>query len=120
MSRYYDGRSLGRSTIAPFIPGESASDRHSRRLRANIDIRARLDAWLTLEDLSAVISNEGHHWRILRSDGRVFAQWWPSSAKLVFGAEFSKSVHCHDVDILRRALSRRLNQEKGARPAKTG
>ena len=113
--KYADNRTLGRSKIAPYRPNEEAGDRHARRLQANLEARARLDAWLATEGLRLAISNEGHHWRFLRPDGSLLAQWWPSSAKLVYGAEFSKSIHCHDVDLLRGALVRRMAREAGAR-----
>jgi len=95
MAKYSDVRTRGPSRKCPFRPEESASERHARRLASAHGAAGQLKAACEQSGLRLEIKNEGQHWAI-RKDGKVVAQWWPSSAKLVFGQKYQKGVHCHD------------------------
>jgi hypothetical protein len=103
---FRDRSSAGRSSIVPFVPGEDSGDRHDRRLSANLcdenDARAAAKAI----GLVLKIANDGHHW-MFTSPGFV-ADWWPSSAKLVFNKEFRRGVHCHDWQQALQEIEKRL------------
>ena len=104
--RFRDRSSFGRSTIVPFVPGEDAGDRHSRRISANLcDENDARDAAKGI-GLALRIADEGHHW-IFDRQGFV-ADWWPSSAKLVFNKQFSRGIHCHDWQQVIQELHGRL------------
>lgn len=122
MARYDDRGSMGRSRRAPFIPGETPSERHDRRLRVALGMREAFERWLAAHDLALRVANDGHHWQIRR--GReLLVEWWPSSAKAVIAKRYDKGVHCHDADQLRELIARRAlraeagaAQEEGQRP----
>jgi hypothetical protein len=40
------------------------------------------------------VNNEGHHW--MWQKGGFVAEWWPSSAKLVFNRNYDRSFDAHD------------------------
>lgn len=80
-TRYSDTRSAGRSDLAPFRAGESYSHRHADRLATALSSREVLEQWCKARGFTLKISNEGHHWKLV---GPFLAEWWPSSAKLVF------------------------------------
>ena len=100
--RHHDHRSLGRSEIVPFLPNESASERHWRRLYANLEARAAVEASLRNAGFTLSIKNDGQHW-MMKKDATVW-EWWPSSAKLVRDKRWRAGVHCHDYAQLLRAL----------------
>ena len=121
MAKYRDRRNAGRSAFVPYRPGESWKDRHQRRLRHALrgDIQKAVAKWCDRYSVHLEIKNDGQHWIMnpsgwpLRPDGSCplhFAQWWPSSAKLIPACMWSEGVHCHDTEQvltqLRRWLSR--------------
>ncbi len=98
-----DVRSVGRSKLVPFIQGESAAARHERRKAENLRMSRALESWCRASGISFKISNEGHHWRF-RKEG-LFAEWWPSSAKLVRQGDYDRGIHVHDVNQAMKILS---------------
>jgi hypothetical protein len=93
MGKFRDKSKVGRSVIVPFKPGETAGERHSRRLKSALAAKPQLEKACHALGISVEVSNEGHHWRF---NGPFFAEWWPSSAKLVFNRCYSKGWHVHD------------------------
>src|SRR5690348_4211933 len=105
--RYSDTKSVGRSDLVPWRAGESHSDRHGRRLNDALRFESVLQAWCDERGVALKVSNEGHHWRFMSP--KVFAEWWPSSAKLVFDKKYQNGVHCHDVEQVATLLAKRIN-----------
>lgn len=102
--RYSDSRSAGRSESVPYIPGEPKGDRHERRLRAGLDVEQELSAWCRERGVALEIKNEGHHWRF--THGKKALDWWPSSAKMVFGGQWKRGLHVHDAGQARKQVKR--------------
>lgn len=94
------------SSRCPFIPGEEAPTRHRRRLRTAVTDQHELKAWCEHQGIEVRIRNQGHHWIFLTAKG--MAEWWPSSARLVFNQKWSRDLHLHDVGQVRRALDRAM------------
>lgn len=94
MAKYSDRKTVGSSDLVPYIPGEPYGARHERRLKRNLEYRERVKTWCHNRGVTLQIKNEGHHWIFLHDRNR--ADWWPSSAKLVFGCKYAKGVHVHD------------------------
>ena len=101
-----DRGSAGRSGRVPYRPGEDPGRRHERRKEcAAADVALLLD-WCERHEFTVTRKNEGHHWIIVHPTFR--AEWWPSSAKLVFDQCWEHGIHCHDVEQVIQQLSRRL------------
>ncbi len=95
MGKYKDRKkSDAKPQLIRFIPGEHHKDRHARRLNLNLSGEAIVRAWADENGLSLRIKNDGHHWIFERPS--LFAEWWPSSAKLVFDHRYQKGIHVHD------------------------
>jgi hypothetical protein len=92
--KFRDIRSLGRSSLAPFIEGEPFKARHERRKKTNLSYADELSNWCNDNGWRFEIKNDAHHW-IFRK-GNTLVEWWPSSAKLVKNKAWSKGIHCHD------------------------
>lgn len=92
--KFKDTKSLGRSVIAPFVPGEHYSERHARRKEVNLSAADELKQWCHLFGWKFEIKNDGHHWIFRKNNTLV--EWWPSSAKLVKNKQWKKGIHCHD------------------------
>ncbi len=101
-----DSKSVGPSKLVPYIPDEDASHRHQRRLGVAHGFEDRLLDFCKEHGLTLTKKNDGQHW-IFQGTGRFLAEWWPSSAKLVFGKKWDKSIHCHDAEQLILLLLRR-------------
>lgn len=85
------------STVAPFIPGEDAQDRHQRRLEVALEMvdtaRARLaELGLTLK----ISPDGGQHWQVRDRDGRI-AEWWPQTGRFVALGNYGRPQKFHDV-----------------------
>jgi hypothetical protein len=63
-------------------------------------------AWCEARGLTVQILNDGHHWKISRPG--LSAEWWPSSAKLVFNRIYKAGIHCHDWQQVARQIERKL------------
>lgn len=93
--RFKDRKTVGRSEIVPFIPGESARRRHKRRLKTNREqFEDVAKEWCAARDITLMVANRGHHWKFAKD--RMVVEWWPSSAKFVFDKQYNKGVHVHD------------------------
>ena len=103
--RRSDATSAGKSEEVPYIEGESASDRHQRRLDAAQAALAEVAPWCEEHGVCLTVSNDGHHWRF--NIGGGVAEWWPSSAKLVFDKKWDDGVHVHGTKQLLRLLGER-------------
>lgn len=108
--RHADRRTLGRSARVPFDPTEAAADRHWRRYGSAAEAQAEVESWCRRRGVSLRVLNRRQHWQFrIKTPGgaRHLAEWWPSSAKLVFDQRWARGVHCHDVDQVRAEISRR-------------
>ena len=112
MARFPDRRSAGPSRAVPYIDGEPSAGRHARRLRAALKAEAKVRAWACGAGVTVGIWNDGHHWRFTKN-GRT-AEWWPSSAKLVFQGQWDAGVHVHDADQLLRQVRPYFGADAGA------
>lgn len=98
-----DRHSVGPSTIAPLVPGESSMQRHARRMGVALESVPAFAEWAEREGWKIEIKNNGHHWILVYQDG-CLAEWWPSSAKLVIEKRWNQGWHCHDVNQVRQVL----------------
>lgn len=102
-----DRRNAGRSDSVPFLMGESAKDRHRRRKHAATGEADAALKWAEDNDISIVVRNDGHHWQFHFVDSSHVAhvaEWWPSSAKLVFDKHWVDGIHCHDIEQVKRQI----------------
>jgi hypothetical protein len=111
--RYDDVRTVGRSEIVPFVPGEDPKHRHYRRLRANLGSEENVRAWCTKRGISLSVHNDGHHW-VFSIPGGGVVEWWPSSAKCVANRDYKSGVHVHDWQQLRRLMTDAIKLSKGS------
>lgn len=109
MAKYRDRKSLGNSAIAPFREGEAPLDRHARRKEANRPAIAIVGSWAASRGIRFAVTNGQHHWQF--RFGKRKADWWPSSAKLVFNQNFASGIHCHDWRQAVAEIARRWNLE---------
>lgn len=114
MAKHGDQRSVGRSKLVPFVPGEDAGSRHQRRLVLNLKAKGELEAWCRERGVQFKVGNDGHHWRFKR--GELVAEWWPSSAKLVLQQRYEQGVHVHDHEQARKLLARHFSPLPPAPP----
>lgn len=95
-------KGMGRSDIVPYRHGEHWRDRHERRLMTNLNRREYVDEFCQIFDVTLKVKNRGHHWIFERYDfGRdrtLLAEWWPSSARMVFDKNWNDAIHVHDHD----------------------
>ena len=89
-----DVRSLGRSSVVPYVEGEDPMLRHERRRKSNLAYADILSKWCKENGWDMAIKSEGHHW--IFNKGKMHAEWWPSSAKLVMNMQYNAGYHCHD------------------------
>jgi len=114
MAKYQDKKKAGNSKIVPFIPGEHYADRHARRLQTNLSAEAVVRSWADENGLRLRINNAGHHWIFDRPG--FFAEWWPSSAKLVINRQYQRGIHVHDWTQAEVQLARRLKTAPAPAP----
>lgn len=110
--RYRDKSKVG-SRLIKWLPGESASERHKRRLSLALDCRSNCEVFCGAHGIELEIKNDGHHWIFRTSRG--VAEWWPSSAKLVLNKRWRNGIHVHDWEavmgvVLARLASRKATQ----------
>lgn len=105
MAKFRDRFGMGRSAIVPKQSGETYLQRHARRFDVNIAHEDDVRAWCFDRAVTGTISNGGHHWRFMY--GQKVAEWWPSTAKLVFQKVYHQGIHCHDYAQVMTALSKR-------------
>jgi len=84
--------------ISKKIDGESAGERHERRLDLAVDEIESVGAWGRSNGIRITFTNGGHHWKFIKGD--KVAEWWPSSAKLVFDKRYKNGHHVHDIVVL--------------------
>lgn len=89
-SRIPDVQHVGHSTLVPYRRGEG----HARRLHGNLRYEPQVREWCRKHGFAVRITNEGHHWQLTKD--KFVAEWWPSSAKLVFNKQWNQGYHCHD------------------------
>jgi hypothetical protein len=77
--------------------------RHGERLDAAIADKLVVEEWCRQNGCTLEIRNDGHHWMVR---GAVWADWWPSSAKLVIERRWRRWCHTHTVQQAVQELSR--------------
>jgi hypothetical protein len=78
----------------PLDPREYMRQRRERRLERNTSAAHQAKTWADRNGFALRVNNEGHHW--MWQKGGFVAEWWPSSAKLVFHHNYDRSFHAHD------------------------
>lgn len=107
--RYHDRKKAPvPATLIRYIPGEAPINRHARRLALNLSGEAEVRGWSDENGLTLRIKNQGHHWIFERLG--FFAEWWPSSAKLVIGKRYREGVHVHDWKQAQTVIARELGR----------
>ncbi len=76
----------------------------------NLQHSQEVEAWCFERSVRVTITNHGHHWKFIYTGGRQ-AEWWPSSAKLVFNRQYKKGIHCHDYGQVLQVLANRWGLE---------
>ena len=82
-------------------------DRHDRRKRTNLEMVQEVQERCDQLGVTLLLKNDGHHWIFTRE--KVRAEWWPSSAKLVFDQKWNNGVHVHDYTQVLAIIERRWN-----------
>lgn len=115
--KYRDIRSLGKSNLVPKRHDETSSQRHERRLVTNLRHEGIVKDWCAKHGVDLKITNDAHHWTF--SKNGFVAEWWPSSAKLVFQHRYTKGVHAHDYSqVLAEFCKRFKSYEASKKPPK--
>lgn len=104
---FRDRRKAGGRSLVRFIPGEDSGARHYRRLATNLEHQDSAEAMAESRGLVLKILNDGHHWKITAPG--FLAEWWPSSAKLIFNQRWHHGVHAHDF----HQVFREIDNERG-------
>jgi len=68
--------------------------RRQRRLDRNKSAADQAKTWADRHGFAFRVNNDGHHW--MWQKGKLVAEWWPSSAKLVVNRNYQGSSHAHD------------------------
>lgn len=101
---------VGRSTRNRFT--RDNKKRHDRRLRDALRDHDAVVARMDEVGVSVDVKNSGHHW-VFSIDSKAFAEWWPSSAKLVFDKKYYHGIHTHGSDQLVELVLDRVNGKEG-------
>lgn len=104
-NRHDDVKSLGPSRLVPYDPAEPDSDRHRRRLRSAAEHKGSVATWGYIKGIGIRISEDSQHWTFAKHPH--VAEWWPSSAKLVFDRQYARGIHAHDVEQVKAEITRR-------------
>ena len=83
-----------RAPHVPLEPREYLRQRRDRRLERNTTALHEAKTWADQHGFSLRVNNEGHHW-MWQKNG-LLAEWWPSSAKLVFNRNYDRCVDAYD------------------------
>jgi hypothetical protein len=95
------------ASVVPFLPGEGWKHRHRRRLLTNLSLAEQAQVFCDAHKISLNITNNGHHWQF-HVPGLCRAEWWPSTAKLVFEADYRHGIHVHDWPHVMRLVTERF------------
>lgn len=102
MAKYHDVVRV-RSDLHKFRKGEDPKQRHQRRLDLAVEYKMVISAWCKRNKIGHRRTHSDHHWIFTKGDKS--ADWWPSSAKLIFNKEYKKGMHVHDIKVLARLLA---------------
>lgn len=108
MAKHKDTQSGGKSRLVKYNPIEGYKKRHARRKQIANDTENKLRSWCVGNGWGFAVENKGHHF--IMQKGSVLAEWWPSSAKLVFNKKWRRGIHCHDYQVVIEQLSERRNR----------
>ena len=84
-----------KADIYSFVKGESAADRHRRRLEVNKKNLDRLKVFCANKRYSMELCDSGTHWRIEKNGVEI--DWFPSTAKFVVNQQWRHGIHVHDI-----------------------
>ncbi len=105
-----DSEAMSKSRLVPYIPGEHPGERHERRLHTNLRRQELVKDWAHRAGVTLTIYNRGQHWRFTK--GKVEAEWWPSSAKLVLQRKYDNDQHIHDHEQAIKVLVKHFTEER--------
>lgn len=96
MSDYYD-YICGNSLYAPYIPGETKEERHTRRVKTALKMKGILHKFCRKYSIGFKIREDGEQWHL--KSFRRRAEWRPRTAMLVFlnGMKVEAREKCYDV-----------------------
>lgn len=86
-----DKRRFGERGRRALAPDDYKRRRRGRRLQRTLQAEAAVRAWAQKHGFALRVLNGGHHW-ILEKAG-LFAEWWPSSAKLALNRDYLRTLH---------------------------
>jgi hypothetical protein len=109
--RYPDVRKAGRSLIIPYDRDETPRQRHKRRFLRNLENWPLLQDWACEHGFDLLIKNHSQHWILKR--GKIVAEWWPQTAKLVLDCSYREGIHTHDWAQVCALLENVLRQRGG-------
>ncbi len=93
-------------------PDEYKRRRRERRMRRTVHSESGIQSWAEQHGFALRVLNGGHHW-IFEKPG-VFAEWWPSSAKLALNHDYIHTLHAPHwsgvVVVLARSLGSETNK----------
>lgn len=111
MSRHKDKtKAEAPSDFKPVLGVEGYKRRHERRYERAMREQSTLVEWCAVLEIKLGIHNQGHHWRMTR-DGHS-ADWWPSTAKLVFDSKYAAGVHTHTIQQVMELVTKRWRLNK--------
>jgi len=94
-----DKRHFGKRGRPTLAPDDYKRLRCERRLERTLQAEAAIRAWAQEHGFALRVLNDGHHW-ILEKAG-LFAEWWPSSAKLALNRDYLRTIHAsHWSDVI--------------------
>lgn len=99
-----------RSTVCPFVPGESWDDRHARRKTTANTMIADLEAWCRGKGGLLSLHNDAAHYK-LRFPG-LLVEWWPETGRVVRNQNWGGPVKSHDVHQLVHRVEKWLRKAK--------
>ena len=78
-------------------------------MAAAMDNVAEIVKWATHVGVGIALHNHGHHFVFTKPP--FSCDWWPSTAKCVFGKDFDRPYACHDWLQVAQHISKRLSIE---------
>jgi hypothetical protein len=92
----------GRSDEVPFVPGESAKERHQRRFEFAVDNRGEMRKFCMEHEIEFKMANNREHWIFIK--GTQVVEWWPRTAKLVINKKWEDGIHTHSPGMVKHIL----------------
>jgi len=88
-------------------PREYMRHQRERRKKRTLQSESAVRAWAEKHGFALRVLNDGHHW-IFQKPG-LFAEWWPSSAKLAINRNYSRGFHAPHWPEVAQTLERAMS-----------